>query len=95
MKVIGEIPDDREVGDAVNRGVPVTVVHPRSPAAKAIEDIAELLLPGAQPAERKGAGNGDAKVEVDDGRRSAVRRPQSLRKAGASKFSKQKDKKAA
>ena len=80
---------------AVNRGVPVTASSSRSPAAKAIRELAELLLPGAQAADGKGEGKnkgeGKSSKQRSDNQPSAGR--QSLFKAGVSKFS--KDKKAA
>jgi pilus assembly protein CpaE len=94
MPLTAVSPGDKEIGAAVNRGVPITSSNSRSPAAKAIRDLAELLLPGAQVSEAK-SGNGDksSKPRPADSQPSAGR--QSLFKAGASKFSKQKDKKAA
>jgi pilus assembly protein CpaE len=94
MPLTAVIPGDKEIGAAVNRGVPITSSNSRSPAAKAIRDLAELLLPGAQATEAKGNGDkSSSKPRPADSQPSAGR--QSLFKAGASKFSKQKDKKAA
>jgi pilus assembly protein CpaE len=95
MAITAVIPGDKEIGAAVNRGVPITSSNSRAPAAKAIRDLAELLLPGAQQTDAKSAANGDSKPKSKktEGQPSAGR--QSLFKAGASKFSKQKDKKAA
>ena len=45
MPITYVIPGDKEVGTAVNRGVPITTSNSRSPAAKAIKELAELLLP--------------------------------------------------
>jgi pilus assembly protein CpaE len=95
MPVTAVIPGDKEIGAAVNRGVPITASNSRSPAAKAIKELAELLLPGAQSvAESKSSGEGKAsKPRPADKQPSAGRH--SLFKAGVSKLSKSKDKKAA
>jgi pilus assembly protein CpaE len=45
LKVIGEVPYDREIPIAVNRGVPVPMSAPRSSASKALEEVAHALLP--------------------------------------------------
>ena len=94
------IPGDKEIGAAVNRGVPITVSAPRSPAAKAMRELAELLLPPAAGGDVRvahhNAGNGDDKSQNN---RPAAKQPsagrQSILKAGVSRFSKSKDKKAA
>jgi pilus assembly protein CpaE len=90
------IPGDKEIGAAVNRGVPVTVASPRSPASKAMKELAELLLPSVVSIDSKGGG--DAKAPKQ-GKQRPAHKPsagrQSLFKAGVSRFSKSKDKKAA
>ena len=96
MPITMVIPGDKEIGAAVNRGVPVTASSSRSPAAKAIRELAELLLPGAPAVDakgegKKGKGEGKASKQRPGKQPSAGR--QSLFKAGVSKFS--KDKKAA
>ena len=47
MPISAVIPVDKEIATAVNRGVPVTVSASRSPAAKAMRELAEQLLPSA------------------------------------------------
>jgi pilus assembly protein CpaE len=91
------IPLDKEIATAVNRGVPVTVSASRAPAAKAMRELAEALLPGAAGSDQK-TGGGEAKAQ----KRSAASAPkvpsqgrQSVLKASMSRFSKSKDKKAA
>jgi pilus assembly protein CpaE len=97
MQITTVIPGDKEVGTAVNRGVPVTISTPRSPAAKAMRELAELLLPpvGAGDSKSAHAPQGEGKA----GKKVTVKQPsagrQSLFKAGVGKFGKPKDKKAA
>jgi pilus assembly protein CpaE len=43
LKTSYEVPSDIAVPQAVNRGVPVVVDSPRSPAARALETIADSL----------------------------------------------------
>jgi pilus assembly protein CpaE len=45
IKVVTEIPHDREVAVAVNRGVPVPASAPRSAVTKAMGEIADALVP--------------------------------------------------
>ena len=99
MPISAVIPLDKEIATAVNRGVPVTVSASRSPAAKAMRELAESLLPAGARAHSSKAANAEAKA-----RRSAAIAPapklpsagrQSVLKAGMSRFSKSKDKKAA
>jgi pilus assembly protein CpaE len=72
LKVSFEIPGDRDVGVAVNRGVPVPMSAPRSGVTKAIADIASTFFDG------KG---GDGKPPRSS-RVAAFRRPSvKLRKA--------------
>ncbi len=47
MKAIGEIPYDREVPIAVNRGVPVPMSAPRSSVSKALADVGRGAAPAA------------------------------------------------
>jgi pilus assembly protein CpaE len=98
MPIAAVIPLDKEIATAVNRGVPVTVSASRAPAAKAMRELAEHLLPHATGSESKSAG-GEAKAQKRAAGTSAPKVPsagrQSVLKAGMSKFSKSKDKKAA
>jgi pilus assembly protein CpaE len=89
MPIAYVIPGDKEVGTAVNRGVPITTSSSRSPAAKAIRELAELLLPQATAA----PAGAEAKA-AKQGNKVATPRT-SMFKAGKSKFSKPKAKKAA
>jgi pilus assembly protein CpaE len=71
LKAIGEVPYDREIPVAVNRGVPLPMSAPRSSAARALEDIALTLLP--LPAGAKLRGRGKAKLkELNGGELAAV-----------------------
>jgi pilus assembly protein CpaE len=93
MPITAVIPGDKDIGIAVNRGIPVTVASPRSPAAKVMRELAELLLPPAAVSGEQGnAGHSGAEPAAHN-KSSAGR--QSLLKAGVSKLSKSKDKKAA
>ncbi|MDX6568781.1 MAG: iron-transfer P-loop NTPase, partial [Gaiellales bacterium] len=68
-RAIGEIPYDREVPIAVNRGVPVSMSAPRSSVSKAIADIAEILLPApSSKARRPVSDEAPAPLEIGDGR---------------------------
>ena len=55
LKAAFELPDDREVGVAVNRGVPVPMSAPRCGVAKAMSEMAETLLRAASSSERRAA----------------------------------------
>jgi pilus assembly protein CpaE len=71
LKSIGEIPYDREVPIAVNRGVPVPMSAPRSSVSKAIADIAESLLPApvsGKAARRLAEVEVQAPLEIGDGK---------------------------
>ena len=98
MPIAAVIPLDKEIATAVNRGVPVTVSASRSPAAKAMRELAEALLPQASTGSSKGS-NAEAKAAHKRGEAAAPKLPspgrQSVLKAGMSRFSKSKDKKAA
>ena len=93
MAITCTIPGDKDIGVAVNRGIPVTVASPRSPASKVIRELAELLLPSGSLGDSKPA-PGEAAVHKHVQNKPSAGR-QSLLKAGVSKFSKSKDKKAA
>jgi len=45
MKVEFEVPVDREVAVSVNRGVPLVLSNPRSGVGKALQDMADKLVP--------------------------------------------------
>jgi pilus assembly protein CpaE len=83
MRAIGEIPYDREVPIAVNRGVPVSMSAPRSSVSKAIAEIAEILLPApSNKARRPVTEEAPAPLEIGDGRaRKRVSIRSKLRKA--------------
>jgi pilus assembly protein CpaE len=62
MQIAGEIPDDQAlVTGSVNRGVPFVASHPRSPAARAIQKLAQELC------EREGSGVAGRLVNVAAG----------------------------
>jgi pilus assembly protein CpaE len=71
LKVMFDIPGDRDVGVAINRGVPVPMSAPRSGVTKAIGDMGDSFFDGSAAP----AAGGEAKA-------SSFRRPQmKLRKA--------------
>jgi MinD-like ATPase involved in chromosome partitioning or flagellar assembly len=41
------VPLDREVAVAVNRGVPIALSAPKSPVAKALAEVADVLVPAS------------------------------------------------
>ncbi|HEX7521695.1 MAG TPA: hypothetical protein VF441_06495, partial [Acidimicrobiia bacterium] len=43
------VPSDIAVPQAVNQGVPVVLHNPKSPAARALEQIADAFIPKAVP----------------------------------------------
>jgi pilus assembly protein CpaE len=45
MKVSFEVPVERDVATSVNRGVPIAISSPRSGVGKALQDVAEKLVP--------------------------------------------------
>ncbi|MDX6599061.1 MAG: pilus assembly protein CpaE [Gaiellales bacterium] len=98
MPITTVIPGDKEIGAAVNRGVPITVSAPRSAAAKAMRELAELLLPPAASADARvvqaAKGEGKAQKERPAAKQASAGR-QSVLKASMAKFSKSRDKKAA
>ena len=47
IKVEFEVPLDRDVAVAVNRGVPIALSAPKSPVAKALADVADVLVPAS------------------------------------------------
>ena len=49
IKVEFEVPLDREVAVAVNRGVPIALSAPKSPVAKALAEVADVLVPASGP----------------------------------------------
>jgi Flp pilus assembly CpaE family ATPase len=95
MPISAVIPLDKEIATAVNRGVPVTVSASRSPAAKAMRDLAEQLLP--QPAGGKASAEGKSHKHADANAQSngAAKLPSQGRQSIMSRFNKSKDKKAA
>jgi pilus assembly protein CpaE len=98
IPITAVIPGDKEVGAAVNRGVPVTVSAARSPSAKAIRELAELLLPSATGSSSAHHGSGDKPPKQQQQQNSAPKTSagrQSILMAGMSRFHKTKDKKAA
>jgi pilus assembly protein CpaE len=70
LKVVAEVPYDRDVPVAVNRGVPVPMSAPRSPVTKAIGDLADRLVPEKG---KKGAKGKDEVVEAAKGRGGSPR----------------------
>jgi pilus assembly protein CpaE len=56
MKVEFEVPVDREVAVSVNRGVPLVLSNPRSGVAKALQDMADKLVPQRTAAADTGGG---------------------------------------
>jgi Flp pilus assembly CpaE family ATPase len=84
LKAIGEIPYDREVPIAVNRGVPVPMSAPRSSVSKSIAEIAEILLPAPATGKnrRPVRDESPAPLEIGDGSsRKRVSLRSKLRKA--------------
>jgi pilus assembly protein CpaE len=77
LKAIGELPYDREVPIAVNRGVPVPMSAPRSSISKAIADVAEALLPQQGKGRRPVEADAPAPLEIGDG--SGRQKRQSIR----------------
>jgi pilus assembly protein CpaE len=90
MPISAVIPLDKEISTAVNRGVPVTVSASRSPAAKAMRELAEELLPQPSAAEAKAAA-----AEGKAQKHNAPKLPSPGRQSILTRFSKTKDKKAA
>jgi pilus assembly protein CpaE len=99
MAITAVIPGDKDIGAAVNRGVPVTVSSPRAASSKVMRELAELMLPQVATAESKSTAGASGEAKTPKQQRIANNKPsagrQSLFKAGVSKFSKSKDKKAA
>ena len=75
MAITFAIPGDKEIGVAVNRGIPVTVASPRSPAAKVVRELAELLLPSGSTPSRSPHPARRRLHEARRHRHQAVRRP--------------------
>jgi pilus assembly protein CpaE len=78
LKVSFELPNDREVGVAVNRGVPVPLSAPRCGVSKTLSEMASALItaPGASEG-RRGRRRGRGTTEGGGSRRGSVK----LRKA--------------
>src|SRR5689334_3976278 len=53
MKALAEVPYDREVAVAVNRGVPMPMSAPRSDVTKAVTSLADALVPDRRTAGRR------------------------------------------
>ena len=53
MKVSVEVPYDRGVRPALNRGVPVVLAEPKGAVAAAIRELAELISPTASTASKR------------------------------------------
>jgi pilus assembly protein CpaE len=69
LKAAFEVPGDREVGVAVNRGVPVPMSAPRSGVSKVMTEMAEMFFEGKlEPVPSSSGGKSD--------------RPQSIRRSG-------------
>ena len=56
MKVEFEGPVEREVAVSVNRGVPIVISSPRSGVAKAMQDMADKLVPQRTAAKAESGG---------------------------------------
>ena len=56
MKVEFEVPVDREVAVSVNRGVPLVLSNPRSGVGKALQEMADKLVPQRTAATTTGGG---------------------------------------
>jgi pilus assembly protein CpaE len=56
MKVEFEVPVDREVAVSVNRGVPIVISNPRSGVAKALQEMADKLVPQRTTAKAESSG---------------------------------------
>ena len=56
MKVEFEVPVEREVAVSVNRGVPIALSNPRSGVGKAMQEIADKLVPQRNPAGKAESG---------------------------------------
>src|SRR3954470_21044618 len=55
MKAVTEVPHDREVAVAVNRGVPMPMSAPRSDVTKAVGQLADALVPERKQGTRRAA----------------------------------------
>ena len=81
MKVAIEIPSDREVGVAINRGVPITAAAPRSSVSKAVHDLGAILVPPSRKARKKDAAAQAAHAPEIQGEPTASRMSKLMRKA--------------
>jgi pilus assembly protein CpaE len=70
LKVVAEVPYDRDVPVAVNRGVPVPMSAPRSPVTKAVGELCDRLVPEKG---KKGAKGKDEAAETVKGRGGSPR----------------------
>jgi len=80
MKVTVDVPGDREVAVAVNRGVPITASAPRSSVSKAVHDLGEALLPTSRKGRKRDAAPA-LPVPAAAGEPSASRMSKLMRKA--------------
>ena len=94
MPITIVIPGDKEIGAAVNRGVPVTAVQLALAGREGDQGPRGAPAPGRPGRRRQGRRQGRGQGPSSAGKQPSAGR-QSLFKAGVSKFSKQKDKKAA
>ena len=58
MKVEFEVPVEREVAVSVNRGVPIVISTPRSGVGKALQEVADKLVPQRQAGKAESGGGG-------------------------------------
>ncbi len=58
MKVEFEVPVDREVAVSVNRGVPIVISNARSGVGKALQDVADKLVPQRAAGSKAESGGG-------------------------------------
>ena len=53
MKVEFEVPSERDVPVSINRGVPIALANPRAGVVKSLGEIADKLVPDADPVDRR------------------------------------------
>jgi pilus assembly protein CpaE len=58
MKVEFEVPVEREVAVSVNRGVPIVISNPRSGVGKALQEVADKLVPQRTSGDKAESGGG-------------------------------------
>ena len=58
MKIAFEVPVERDVATSVNRGVPIAISSPRSGVGKALQDVADKLVPQQRVAAGKAESSG-------------------------------------